>query len=316
LYLVNDKLTRNRDMKKNMSGFAGTDCFTAVSGLRLGHAEDGAVNTGVSVIIPDLPVVMGVDVRGGAPGTRDTPALDPGNLVERVHGLVLSGGSVFGLAAADAVTCWLSAQGFGLPGAARSIPVVPQAILFDLANGGDKAWAMTPPYHRLALDACAALGQDCPNGRFGAGYGAIAGSRAGGMGSAATTGPHRFRVSALIAVNSFGEVYAGEPPMGEVALPKLPPSGMPGVGQNTSIGAIATDAPLTKAQAQRLAMMAHDGLARCIRPIHTQFDGDTLFALSTAAEGLPPVDPLTLSVLGTLAADCIVQAVRRAVLTS
>lgn len=287
------------------------DGFTDVPGLRLGHAEDPMVNTGVTVIIPDSPVVMGVDVRGGAPGTRDTPALDPGTLVERVHALVLSGGSVFGLAAADTVTCWLSERGIGLAAKARTIPVVPQAILFDLGNGGDKGWGMAPPYRKLALRACEALGQHCPHGRIGAGYGASAGSRPGGIGSASCAGPGGFKVSALIAVNSFGEVYAGEPPMGEVPLPKVPL-----VGQNTTIGVIATDAPMTKAQAQRLAMMAQDGLARCIRPIHTQFDGDTLFALSTAAEASPMVDPLTLSVLGTLAADCVVRAVRRAVLTS
>jgi L-aminopeptidase/D-esterase-like protein len=288
--------------------FAGPDCFTDVPGLRLGHANDAAINTGVTVIVPDAPVVMGVDVRGGAPGTRDTPALDPGNLVERVHGLVLSGGSVFGLAAADAVTCWLSAQGIGLPSKALAIPVVPQAILYDLGNGGNKNWGLEPPYRRLALQACGALGVACPQGRVGAGYGATAGSRPGGIGSAAVVSTHGFKVSALIAVNSFGEVYADAPPMGDVPLPKVPL-----VGQNTTIGVVATDAPISKAQAQRLAIMAQDGLARCIRPIHTQFDGDTLFALSAAAPGMPPVDPLTLSVLGTLAADCVVRAVRRAV---
>jgi L-aminopeptidase/D-esterase-like protein len=253
-------------------------------------------------------MVMGVDVRGGAPGSRDTPVLEPGNLVERVHGLVLSGGSVFGLAAADAVTCWLSAQGIGLPSMTCSIPVVPQAILFDLSNGGDKNWGMDPPYRQLALQACHQLGADSFHGRYGAGYGAVAGSRSGGIGGASVTASSGYRVSALVTVNSFGDVYPGEPPLGEVPLPK-----MPLVGQNTTIGVVATDAPVTKAQAQRLALMAHDGLARCIRPIHTQFDGDTLFALSTAAEGKQPVDALTLSVLGTLAADCVVTAVRRSV---
>jgi L-aminopeptidase/D-esterase-like protein len=284
------------------------DCFTDVPGLRIGHSHDPRIITGVTVILPDAPVVMGVDVRGGAPGTRDTPALDPGNLVERVHGLVLSGGSVFGLAAADAVTCWLSEQGVGLPSKARTIPVVPQAILFDLGNGGDKAWGMDPPYRQLALHACQQLGTDGTHGRIGAGFGATAGSRPGGIGSASLKMPSGHRVSALIAVNSFGEVTAGEPPSGEVPLPKVPL-----VGQNTTIGVVATDAPLSKAQAQRLALMAHNGLARCIRPIHTQFDGDTLFALSTAAQDKTPVDPLALSVLGTLAADCVVTAVRRAV---
>jgi L-aminopeptidase/D-esterase-like protein len=283
------------------------DSFCDVPGLEVGHAIDSRVQTGVTVIIPNAPVVMGVDVRGGAPGTRDTPALDPGNLVERVHGLVLSGGSVFGLAAADAVSCWLSDRGIGLPSRARAIPVVPQAILFDLGNGGDKAWGIDPPYRQLGFEACAALSTTCGSGRVGAGYGATAGSRPGGLGSASTA-HDSFTISALIAVNSFGEVYAGAPPLGAVPLPKIPL-----VGQNTTIGIIATNAPLTKSQAHRIALMAHDGLARCIRPIHTQFDGDTLFALSTADPERTAVDPLTLSILGTLAADCVIRAVHRAV---
>ncbi len=284
------------------------DGFCDVPGLRIGHAEDSRVRTGVTVIIPDAPVVMGVDVRGGAPGTRDTPALDPGNLVERVHGLVLSGGSVFGLAAADAVTCWLSEQGTGLASSARAIPVVPQAILFDLGNGGDKAWGMEPPYRQLALAACARLGTAVDVGRVGAGFGAAAGSRPGGLGMASVISAGGFTVSALVAVNCFGEVYAGAPPTGDVAMPKVPL-----VGQNTTIGVVATNAPLGKSQAGRMALMAQDGLARCIRPIHTQFDGDTLFAMSTAAEGMVPVDGLALSILGTHAADCVMIAVQRAV---
>ncbi len=283
------------------------DSFCDVPGLRVGHGQCAVTRSGVTVVLPAAPMVMAVDVRGGAPGTRDTPALDPGNLVERVHALVLSGGSVFGLSAADTVTNWLSEQGIGLSAGARAVPVVPQAILFDLANGGDKAWGMHPPYPRLALEACLAAGTEPAEGAIGAGFGAIAGSRPGGLGCASTRHAGCV-ISAMIAVNSFGEVYRGSPPLGDVPLPK-----MPLVGQNTTIGVIATSAPLSKPQAQRLAMMAHDGLARCIRPIHTQFDGDTLFALSTAPEGLSPVDPLTLSVLGTLAADCVVRAVLRAV---
>lgn len=288
------------------------DRFTDIAGLKVGHAHDAAVRTGVSVILPDRPVTMAVDVRGGGPGTRETDALAPHTLVERFHGLVLSGGSAFGLGAADAVTAWLSHRGVGLPVGGRPVPVVPAAILFDLSNGGNKDWGMAPPYHRLALEACAAAGTDCPHGPVGAGYGARAGSRPGGIGTASIqcerTG---WRVAALIAVNSFGEVYAGEPPLdAPVALPKAAIA-----GTNTTIGAVATDAPLTKAQTQKLAQMAQDGLARVIRPIHTPFDGDTLFALATgeADRDTAGVQPLDLAVLGTLAADCVARAVRRGV---
>ena len=286
------------------------DRFTDVPGLVVGHAGDAAARTGVTVILPDRPVVMAVDVRGGAPGTRETDALAPDTLVERVHALVLSGGSVFGLAAADAVAWELSRRGIGLDAGPLRVPVVPAAILFDLANGGDKAWA-EPPYRGLALAALDRL--DDVNGPVGAGTGATAGSRPGGIGSVSTAAPSGHRVGALVAVNCFGEAYSGEPPSGDVPLPKLDRArGLAG-RESTCIGVVATDAPLTRAQAQRLAAMAHDGLARSIRPVHTMFDGDCLFTLSTAATGLPPVAALDLSILGTLAADMVARAVRRAV---
>lgn len=289
---------------------ADEDRFTDIAGLKVGHAEDAQARTGVTVILPDSPVVMGVDVRGGGPGTRETDALAPHTLVERFHGLVLSGGSAFGLGAADGVAAWLSERGVGLPVGARPVPVVPAAILFDLSNGGDKNWGLEPPYRRLGLEACESAGLECPHGSVGAGFGARAGSRPGGIGTARITCTRTgWQVAALIAVNSFGEVYAGEPPVNApVALPKVP---IPGT--NTTIGVVATNAPITKAQAQKLAQMAQDGLARAIRPIHTPFDGDTLFALSTAEAGQAPLAPLDLAVLGTLGADCVVRAVRRAV---
>lgn len=284
------------------------DCFTDVPGLRVGHAEDTGARTGVTVILPDAPMTMAVDVRGGGPATRETDALAPHTLVERVHALVLSGGSMFGLAAADAVAVALSQAGVGLAAGPLPIPVVPAACLFDMANGGDKGW-VRPPHRALGRAALATA--KCPDagGAVGAGFGAVAGSRPGGIGSVSVTA-HGFTVGALIAVNSFGEVHRGAPPDGDVALPKLDRTG--GLAaQSTCIGAVATDAPLTRAQAQRVAMMAHDGLARAIRPIHTPFDGDTIFALSTGpATG---VDPVTLAILGTLAADCVARAVRRAV---
>lgn len=280
--------------------------LTNVPGLIVGHAQDNRAITGVTVILPDAPVVMAVDVRGGGPGTRETDALRPHGLVQRVHGLVLSGGSVFGLAAADAVCCWLSQRGVGLPISVHPVPVVPCAILFDLANGGDKGWGETPPYHALALAACAAASRTPQRGRIGAGAGARAGSRPGGIGGASAPAGG-YTVAALAAVNSFGEVYEGAPPAGEVSMPKAAIA-----GTNTTLVAVATDAPLDKVAAQQLAIMAQDGLARAIRPVHTPFDGDSVFAFSTAAAGLPPVDAQVLAVLGTLASDCVAAAVRDA----
>jgi len=288
-----------------------TDSFTDVPGLSIGHAHDARINTGVTLIVPDAPVVMAVDVRGGGPGTRETDALDPENLVERVHGLTLSGGSVFGLAAGDELVTLLSAAGHGIPIAPGlpTLPVIPGAILFDIANGGDKNWGAEPPYRRLAREAFATPGNDT-SGRIGAGYGARAGSRQGGIGSVSATLSSGHRIGALLAVNSFGEVYPDAPPDGPVPMPKN------GIGErrNTTIGAIATNAPLTRAQARRVAIMAHDGLARSIRPIHCPFDGDCLFVLSTAADTGDGSDPFTLTEIGTLAADLVARAVRRAVL--
>lgn len=286
-----------------------SDAFTDVPGLRVGHAEDRAAVTGVTVIVPDRPCVMAVDVRGGGPATRETDALKPHTLVERVHGLVLSGGSVFGLAAADAVVLALSRAGIGLAAGPLPIPVVPAACLFDLANGGDKRWG-EPPYRALAAAALQSAARPDASGPLGAGHGARAGSRPGGVGSTSVGAPGGWTIGALIAVNSFGDVHPGEPPTGDVPLPKLV-AGSALANQNTCIGAVATDAPLTRAQAERVAMMAHDGLARAIRPIHTPFDGDAIFAISTAGEG--SVDALTVAILGTLAADCVARAVRRAV---
>jgi L-aminopeptidase/D-esterase-like protein len=291
------------------------DGFTSVPGLRIGHAQDTASVTGVTLVVPASPVVMAVDVRGGGPGTRETDALDPSTLVERVHGLVLAGGSVFGLAAADELVLCLAAAGIGLDTGAGlpRVPVVPAAILFDLTNGGDKAWNGTPPYRRLARAAFAALGENDVSGPVGAGHGARAGSRRGGIGSVAATLSSGHRIGALMAVNSFGEVYQGAPPDGPVPTPKLRQtrSLLPDGARNTCIGAVATDAPLTRAQARRVAMMAHDGLARAIRPIHTPFDGDTIFVISTAASG--ESNPVAITEIGTIAADLVAAAVRRAV---
>lgn len=289
-----------------------TDSFTDVEGLSVGSAHSEVVQSGVTVVIPDDPVAMGVDVRGGGPGTRDTDALDPTCMVEKVHGLVLSGGSVFGLAAADGVTCALSACGIGLPISPHAVPVVPSAILFDLANGGDKNWGDTPPYRALGLQAAANAGQPVECGRHGAGYGATAGAQKGGLGTASLCLPDGTIVAALVAVNSFGsDVESSPTEHGVVILPKL---GF--AGANTTIAAVATNSNLDKASCTRLALMAQDGFARALRPIHTPFDGDTVFALSTGAHTTDTDKGVAMAVLGTLAADCVVRAIEKAIAAS
>ncbi len=296
-----------------------TDSITDIEGIKVGNAHNEQVRTGTTVILPDVPVAMGVDVRGGGPGTRDTEALDPTCLVEKVHGLVLSGGSVFGLAAADGVTSYLSGQGVGLPISPLAVPVVPSAILFDLANGGDKNWGDEAPYRHLGISAAKAASRSVENGPVGAGYGAMAGAQKGGLGTASLSTPDGMMVGAIVAVNSFGSAGdAAQSGHGVVDLPKL---GF--VGANTTIAAIATNMALDKAGCKRLAMMAQDGFARSIRPVHTPFDGDTVFALSTATH-VPELDQpeldqpeldqgVAMAVLGTLAADCLVHAIEKAI---
>jgi L-aminopeptidase/D-esterase-like protein len=223
----------------------------------------------------------------------------------------------FGLAAGDELALLLSQSGRGLPMGAGvpPVPVVPAAILFDLGNGGNKNWGLDPPYRRLTREAFANLGQPGSDGHgaIGAGHGARSGSRAGGIGSLARDIGDGVIVGALIAANSFGEVYAGAPPDdGPVEMPKL--SGNRDFGrQNTVIGAVATNAPLTRAQALRVAMVAQSGLARVVRPVHTQFDGDCLFAISTAPPEQAPVDDVQLAIIATVAADLVALATRQAV---
>lgn len=318
----------------------GTNLLTDVPGIRVGNAHDAAARSGVTVILPDEPAIMAVDVRGGGPGTREIAALDPSCLVERFHGIVLSGGSVFGLEAAGGAVNWLSRAGIGLTLGPLPIPVVPSAILFDLANGGDKNWGDDPPYRRLGIEACeAARAGRFPLGNVGAGYGAQAGALKGGLGSASAVTGDGLVVAAIVAVNSFGSVtlpdgrtlWAAPWAQGdeftslcdnyespsaphvslEVEMPKRK-----ALGGNTTIGVIATNAPLTKAQAQRVAIMAQDGLARAIRPIHTPFDGDTVFVLATGGWQSGLDAPTLVTMAGAMAADCLTRAVARGVLAA
>lgn len=317
-----------------------TNSLTDVSGIAVGQAEDARVKTGVTVILPETRAVCAVDVRGGGPGSRETDALEAHTLVDAVDAVVLSGGSSYGLAAADGVAAALGARGRGfslidLPGVPKS-PVVPAAILYDLANGGDKAWGESPPYRDLGRDALDAVGGRVALGRAGAGFGAMAGLHPGGTGSASLVTGDGYTLGALVCVNAFGsptmpgldDVYwawpfeidgefgGARPPAGWQAGPLDwgAAKANPGVRENTTIACIATDAALTPGQAKRLAIMAQDGLARALRPVHTPFDGDIVFALSTARRPLPDEGAeRLLGVLGSAAADTLARAVARGV---
>lgn len=316
--------------------------ITDVDGIRVGNAGNVDLRSGSTVILPDMRAVAAVDVRGGAPGTRETDALDATCLVDAVDAIVLSGGSVYGLDAASGVTGWLGARGrgYGMGTASIVAPVVPSAILFDLTNGGDKAWGESPPYHELGRRAVAAAAQDFQLGNAGAGLGAKAGAVKGGLGSASSLRDDGLQVGALIAVNPYGSVlvpgggahfwaapYEMDNEFGGQGLPgdmggisALDPfTGTKGeeaaaAGGNTTIGCIACNADLTPAEARRVAIMAQDGLARAIRPIHTPFDGDVLFVLATGKHALgQEMRPRAILQLGAIAADCVARAVARGV---
>lgn len=299
----------------------------------MGHATRSGAGwlTGTTVILAEGPgAVAGVDVRGGGPGTRETDLLEPRNLVERVHAVVLSGGSAFGLASVDGVVQGLADDGIGLSvGAApdQVVPIVPAAIIFDLGRGGVFRSHPGPDLGREAyLDARGPRGmQAVRQGCVGAGAGAVAGGLKGGLGSASARVPRGWTVAALAVANPGGS--AVDPNSGRLwsaecglpgefdevtrrARPAAGPGGAAGPPRpfNTTIGVVATDAPLTKAQCQKLAEAAQDGLARAVRPVHTMFDGDTIFGLSTAATGAP-VDPGELNELLAVAADCFARAV-------
>ena len=310
--------------------------ITDVRGLAVGNAEDATAMTGVTVLFAESRAVGAADVRGGAPGTRETEALLPEGLNVGVDAIVLAGGSVVGLDAAGAVANWLAhhGRGFRMAGAPMSVPIVPAAILFDLSNGGDKNWGLEPPYRRLAFEACESAGVAFVLGNAGAGFGARAGAYKGGLGSASAVTDDGYEVGALVAVNSIGSPVVpgtstlwawpfeqnGE--MGHQVPPRQGgvPMGLPDdlkrpaqAGANTTIAVVAVNAALTPAQTKRIAIMAQDGLARALRPVHAPFDGDSVFALATGARPLGEPAAQQLTLLGSLAADCLARAVGRAV---
>lgn len=309
-----------------------------VAGLTVGCAEDTLALTGVTVIVPENRAVCAVDVRGGGPGTRETDVLAAEMLADAVDAIVFSGGSVYGLAAADGVAAMLGAEGKGfglveLPGVPRS-PIVPAAILYDLANAGDKSWGEAPPYDALARKAYVARKTSVPLGNAGAGYGATAGALKGGQGSASVVSADGYTVAALACVNCFGSTtmpgsrafwawpyeidseFGGAKPEPSVNAESENWDGAklnPQPRANTTLVCVATDAALAPADAKRVAQMASAGVARAIRPVFAPFDGDVLFALSTAGKPLAEPKALGIARIGAMAADCVARAIARGV---
>jgi L-aminopeptidase/D-esterase-like protein len=307
--------------------------ITDVAGVRVGHADDAAIASGVTAIVFDRPAIAAMDVRGGGPGTREGALLDLANTVEKIDAIALSGGSAFGLDAGGGVQAWLAEQGRGFQIRDAVIPIVPGAICFDLLNGGDKKWGRFPPYRDLGYAAAAAAGANFAIGSIGAGLGATTATLKGGLGSASGITSTGVTVGAIAVVNAVGSITVGDGPCfwaapfevnKEFGGRGLPPAFTPDMlsmrlkgcpapagGENTTIAAVVTDAILTKAQAKRLAVIAQTGFARAIYPVHTPLDGDIVFA---AATGSKPVDPLFgLTELGAVAANVLARAIARGV---
>jgi L-aminopeptidase/D-esterase-like protein len=310
--------------------------LTDIPGVRVGHADDAKLASGVTAVIFDNPVVAALDVRGGGPGTRDGALLDLANTVERIDAIALSGGSAFGLEAGGGVQAWLAEQGRGFVVRDAVIPIVPGAIVFDLLNGGNKAWGRFPPYRDLGYAAAAAAKTDFALGSVGAGLGATTANFKGGIGSASATTSGGVRVAALAVVNAVGTVTVGDGPCfwaapfeigGELGGRGLPPTFSPDMltmrikggaavtaVENTTLAVVVTDAILTKPQAKRLAVIAQTGFARAIYPVHAPLDGDVLFAAATCEK---PIDPLVgLTELGMVAANVTARAIARGVYTA
>ena len=307
--------------------------LTDVAGVTVGHAHDPKVASGTTAVLFDRPVVAAMDVRGGGAGIHDAVLLDLVNTVEAIDGLVLSGGSAHGLAAGGGVQAYLAEQGRGFRLREAIVPLVSGAILFDLLNGGDKAWGRFSPYRDLGYAAAAAASTDFALGTAGAGFGATTATLKGGLGSASARTAQGVTVAALAVVNPVGSTVVGDGPwfwaapfevggeFGGRGLPQTFTPAMlqnrlkggvyPAAGENTTLAIVVTDAKLDKAQTKRLAIIAQTGFARAIYPVHAPLDGDVVFA---AATGVAPIEPLTgLTELGSLAANVIARAIARGV---
>ncbi len=314
---------------------ASRNLITDVAGLRVGNAHDPALASGVTAVLFDKPAVASYAVNGGAPGTRDTDLLEPDKVVPGINGLVLSGGSAFGLDAAGGVQAYLREKGIGFAVGSALVPLVPQAITFDLLNGGNKDWERYPPYRELGYEAAKAAGLDFTLGTAGGGYGATTVDLKGGLGSASALTSAGHTVGALVIVNALASTLIGEGPhfwagafeegreFGGLGLPaRITPEmrrlawkgrsreAAPPI--STTIALVATDAVLTKAQAKRLAVVSHDGLAKGLRFAHALYDGDTVF---TAATGTRPLtdEASDFIEIGALASDCLARAIARGV---
>lgn len=307
--------------------------LTDIAGVRVGHAHDAALASGVTAVVFDAPAVAAIDVRGGGPGIRDGAVLDLANTVERIDAIALSGGSAFGLEAGGGVQAWLAERGRGFVVRGAVIPIVPGAIVFDLLNGGNKNWGRFPPYRDLGYAAAEAAGAAFALGSVGAGMGATTANFKGGLGSASGVTAGGVHVAALAVVNAVGAVTVGDGPwfwaapfeiygeFGGRGLPsaftremqamRLKGGAVAAAGENTTLAVVVTDAALNRPQAKRLAMIAQTGFARAIYPVHAPLDGDVVFA---AATGEKTVDPLIgLTELGMVAANTVARAIARGV---
>lgn len=307
--------------------------ITDVPGIKVGNSTDRLLKSGVTVILPDEPAVASVAIHGGAPGTREIALLEPEQTVEAVDAVVLAGGSSFGLDAGAGVQGRLAEMGKGFPVGPVRVPIVPTAILFDLLNGGEKGWGTNTPYRDLGRAALENCSDEFPLGSYGAGTGATTANLMGGLGSASHVLNNGTTVGAVVGVNALGRATAGETrhfwaspfelgdELGGFGLPSPLPADAAEVktkldglksGANTTIAAVATDAKLTKAEAKRLAVMAHDGLARALWPAHTPLDGDLVFAISTGQRQLErPLEDLVQ--IGAAAASTLARAIARGV---
>jgi len=284
--------------------------ITDIKGLTVGNSCDENLKSGVTVLLCEEPMTASVAVHGGGPGTRDTELLSPENTVEGVDAIVLSGGSAFGLDAASGVQAWLREQERGFIVGPVRVPIVPQAILFDLINGGDKDWGQYPPYRKLGYQAANTASSDFAIGCNGAGTGALVAGLKGGLGTASMKLENGITIAALFAVNALGSpliadthhfhaaLFERNNEFGGYGLPSQMPQNADLLNikfreqassvSNTTIGIIATDASLTKSQAKRLAIAAHDGLARALYPAHTPMDGDLIFSVASGQSGVSP----------------------------
>ncbi|PPR79972.1 MAG: putative aminopeptidase [Alphaproteobacteria bacterium MarineAlpha2_Bin1] len=304
--------------------------ITDVDGIQVGNSSHSVDLTGVTVIIPSERSVASVDVRGGAPGTREIETLRPENSVNKIDAIVLSGGSIFGLDAASSVTSWLKSNGKGLVVRGNTIPIVPSAIIFDFPIKPDRNWNESNPFNFLGREACKNVTKKFELGNQGAGLGATAGPIKGGLGSASFVNDIGWQVGALTIVNPYGEVvipgtdkfFAGQVEISDefggfgtakISNTKIDYDLASALGGNTTISVVATNVVLNKPEALRLAIMCQDGIGKAIRPAHTPYDGDVVFVVSTGLLKVNEQPEKLLSRLGTLASDCVSRSIARGV---